>query len=122
MLRQRQPHRQDSVQQAKHHARECSHPNACPKRRTQVNREPAGEGAGHQNAFNAQVQHPGALTHQHPQRAQNQRRGDAQHGNPEGRVDEDVKQVSHFQRSRYWVSRVATSTAMREVATITSAM
>ncbi len=37
-------------------------------------------------------------------------------------VGEDVGDVGHFSRTRYCVSSVATSTAISEAATITSAM
>ena len=84
--------------------------------------QPAGKGARDHDALDPKVEHTGALAQQYAQRAQDQRCCDAQHGDPEGLVGEDVKEFAHFIRTRYCVKSVATSTEISEAATMTSAM
>ena len=82
----------------------CSRPNAAPvsaatahagpQRRARVDREPAGEGARDHDPLDAEVQHAGALAQQHAERAEDQRRGDAQHRDPEGGVAERCRAMS----------------------------
>ena len=71
------------------------HRHAAPQRQPGMHGQPAGEGAGDHDAFDAQVQHPGAFAQQHTERAQDQRRGDAQHAGPEGRRGEQIEQFVH---------------------------
>ena len=97
-----------------------------PQPGTVVGGEPASESAGHHDALDTQVQHPGALAQQHPQRAQDQRRRGAQHRSPERCSEQQVEHITHRQdlskRMRYCVSSVAISIVTRLTATITSAM
>ncbi|MNT95483.1 hypothetical protein D3C72_2373720 [compost metagenome] len=60
-----------------------------------IHREPAGKGPGHHDPFNAQVEHTRAFAQQNPQRAQDERGGHAQCGDPERGVGEDVEQFGH---------------------------
>ncbi len=122
VLRQRQPHGEPGMQQAEHRARERRHRHARPQAMPRVHGEPAGEGTRHHDPFDAQVQHARAFAQQHAQRAEDEGRRHAQRRDPEGRIGQDVQQLGHFQRTLYWASRPATSTAMSEAATITSAM
>jgi hypothetical protein len=63
---------------------------ADPQRRAAVHRQPAAEGAGDHDAFDAEVEHAGAFAQQHTERAEDERRGDAQDGDPERCRGEDV--------------------------------
>ena len=110
------------MQQTKRHTRERRSQHTRPQWRSQIHSEPARECAGHHDAFDAQVQNPGALAQQNAERSQNQWRGDAQHGNPKCRVPEDVDQLGHRHFNRYCVNSVATNTEINDAATMTSAM
>jgi hypothetical protein len=91
-----------------------------------IDREPAGECAGHHDALDAEVEHAGTLAQQHAERAEHQRRRDAQHRHPEGHTEQQVERLGHpvpqRQRTRQRTPSVAISTAINATATITSAM
>ncbi|KAG0772042.1 hypothetical protein G6F21_014598 [Rhizopus arrhizus] len=69
VLRQAQRHRQHRMQQAEHRARQGGRQHAHVQRRAQVDDEPAREGPGGHDAFNAQVHDAGAFAQQHAQSA-----------------------------------------------------
>ena len=81
------------VQQAERRAGERGDAHADPQRRALVDGEPAGEGADDHDPLDAEVQHARALAEQHAERAEDERRGDAQHRDPEGHARDDVDDV-----------------------------
>ena len=87
-----------------------------------VRGEPARERAGDHDPLDAEVQHPRPLAQQHAERAQDQRRRDAQNGDPERRRQHQVEHRAHRSLTLYCVSIVATSIVISEIATMTSAM
>ena len=93
MLRQREGHGQECVQQAEGRAGNCSHRHAAPQPSALVDGEPACERAGHHDPLDAEVQHAGALAQQHAERAENQRRRDAQDRRPELGIGDERNDV-----------------------------
>ena len=122
VLRERQEHSQPGVEQTEDTAAQCSNGHPLPQRKAGINRQPAGEGTGHHDAFDTQVEHTGPFAKQGTERAQDERRGNAQDGDPEGLVAQNVVKIAHFRRILYCVKSVATSTESSEAATMTSAM
>ncbi len=91
VLRQRERHRQQRMQRAEGRTHQRRHGHAGPQAAALVDREPSGKRARDHDAFDAEVEHAGALAQQHAQRAQDQRRGDAQHRHPERRGQQQVE-------------------------------
>ena len=65
-----------------------------------IDGEPAGEGAGRHDALDAEIEHAGALADQFAHGGEDQRRGDADRGDPEGGGEEDFERFHHFHLSR----------------------
>ena len=111
----------------------CSRPKAMPVRSAtatppqsgsaEPDGEPAGEGADHHDALDAEVEHAGPLADQLAHGREDQRRGDAQHRRPEARRDEDVEDsTAQPRRMRKRVSFSAATMVRSAVASRMSAM
>jgi len=99
VLRQRERDREQRVQQAERRARERGHQHPGPQRAARVDGQPAGERTRDHDALDAEVQHAGALAQQNAERAEDERRRDAQHRRPEVDVREDRGKVADHRPS-----------------------
>ena len=91
------------MQQAEAAASQRGDRHADPQPRALVDGQPAGECADHHDPLDAEVQHAGPLAQQHAQRAEDERRGNAQHRDPERDARHDVEDIGgqgYRQRSR----------------------
>ena len=123
MLRQAERHGERRVQQAEHGAGKGRDQHAGPQIAAGIDGEPAGEGAGRHDALDAEIEHAGALADQLAHGGEDQRRGDADRGDPEGGGEEDVEGLlHHLHLTLNRDSRIATTMVSSAVATMTSAM
>ena len=110
------------MEQAKRHADQCCNQHTCPQVSAQIDGEPAGEGSSGHDAFNAEVEHAGALADQFAHGGEDQRRGDADGGDPEGGGEQDFESFHQRHLILYRDSMIAVTIVNSEVATMTSAM
>ena len=73
---------------------------AGPQARAEIDRQPAGHGAGGEDALDAEVEHARALADQRAEHAEDQRRRDAERRRPEARREQDVENAVHVRQSR----------------------
>ena len=112
VLRQRQPHREPCVGKAEDAAQRRGRRDPAPERRAEVDRHPAAEGARHEDALDAEVEHARPLAQQRAEDAEHERRGDPQRGGEEAVGEQEVEhQPPRLRRRRAAASpsRIATS-------------
>ena len=85
------------MKQSERRARQRRDEHAGPEPGAYVNDEPARERARDHDAFDAEIQHARALAKEDAERAEHERRRDAQHRDPEIGVLQDLH---YFQRRR----------------------
>ena len=121
MLRQAEGHGQGGVQQAEQATGKCRHQQPGPEIGTVIDSQPADHCAEGHDAFYAEIEHARPFAQQRPQSAENQRRGNPQHGCPETDGGEYVGEHVH-RRILYWAKNSATSMVSSDRATVTSAI
>src|SRR5436305_14699843 len=87
------------MQQTEGRAGACGNEHTRPQACAMEHREPAAERTGDHDAFGAQIQYARALAQQYTERAENQRRRNAPHGDPEWGRSNDVAAFPHASRT-----------------------
>src|SRR5690606_30554191 len=102
MLGEAERHRQRRVKQAEGSARKCCDRNAEPKIAAEIYGEPARKSADDHDALDAEVEDARPLADKFAHGGEDQRRGDADRSDPEGRGEEDFEGLDH-RASPLWI-------------------